>query len=113
MFSKTKMREVQDPFKITDGQRDFAMQICDEYHERKVYHFKLTGSCFYISEKEEQEKEIMYAISWVPLSLRWAERGDRDSHWDDISTKAITYLHSLGFKTNEDIQKYLDDRILP
>jgi hypothetical protein len=89
------------------------MQICDKYHEKRVSHFELTGLSLNLSEKEEQEKEIMFKIVSVSVSFSWANRGDSDSHWDNISTNAIAYLHLLGFKTNEDIQRYLDDRILP
>jgi hypothetical protein len=113
MLSKVRMAPVQDPFKITDGQRDFAMQIYDKYHEIRYSHFKLTGLSLKLSKKDKQETETMYEIVSVSASLYWAERGKTSNHWVDVSTNAIAYLHSLGFKTNEDIQRYLDDRILP
>jgi hypothetical protein len=107
------MTPAQDPFGITGAQESFAERINDKYHKRCARHFILTKTTLRLTEAEELEKEIMSCIGAVRMSIKWAKRGDRDSHWDEGSNRAISCLQSLGFKTNEDIQKYLDSRILP
>jgi hypothetical protein len=110
MFNKVKITLVKDPFEITNKQKEFALQIYLEYDAMEIASLELTGERMKLSKKENQEKDIMAKINSVGASLVWAKSG---GHWDNDSTNAIAYLHSLGFKTNEDIQRYLDDRILP
>jgi hypothetical protein len=109
----TNTMPVQDPFGITDAQESFAERISDKYHEMCAQYFLSTKTTLRLAGAEELEKEIMSCIGTVKVSIRWAKRGDRDPHWDNVSNQSISYLRSLGFKTNEDIQKYLDSRILP
>jgi hypothetical protein len=113
LIMHTNTRPVQDPFEITDAQESFAENVLYEYHRKHAEHFLSTKTILRLTEAEELEKEIMGYIKGAKASINWAKKGDRDSHWDAVSINDISCLWSLGFKTNEDIQKYLDSRILP
>jgi hypothetical protein len=94
---------VQDPFGITIGQEFFLQAALFKYHQKRAE----------LSEQEVLEEQILGKIYEVTLSRYWRRQGSKDSHWDEISNKAIDYLSSLGFKTNQDIAQYIHFRTLP
>jgi hypothetical protein len=104
---------VQDPFGITIGQEFWCEKILFKYHQKRLGDFLSGGSLIELSEQEALEEQILGKILEVTSSCYWRRRGTKDSHWDEMSIKAIEYLHSLGFTTNKDIAQYIHFRTLP
>jgi hypothetical protein len=104
---------VQDPFDLTIGQEFFLQTVLFKYHQKHLGEFLSGGSLVELSEQEVVEEQILSKIFEVTMSRYWRLRGSKDIHWDEISIKAIDYLSSLGFKTNQDIAQYIHFRTLP
>jgi hypothetical protein len=104
---------VPDPFGIIDAQENFIAVTLHKYHQKRVGNRKAGGSLIELNEKESFEVEILQKTYEVNMSRHWRRLGTKDSHWDEMSIKAIEYLHSLGFKTNQDIVRYIHFHTLP
>jgi hypothetical protein len=99
--------KAKDPFGITEAQETFVAITLHKYHLKRVDKSLMDGSLAELTEQEAFEQQVLRKISGVTTSLSYSNRGNRDSHWDEISSKAIKDLYSLGFKTNQDISQYI------
>jgi hypothetical protein len=101
-LSERSSGPVADPFKITRQQAALASERMHELHLKNLEQP--------LSREEEQQREIFENIFVAASSESWAKRGMPSQHWDNGSARAIAHLCSIGFQSNEDVERFLENK---